>query len=257
MEDFMKKQIIKKWLAAALLASVCVTSIYTVPVSAMSKPSLSVSKRTKTTANLKITKVKSATGYQIFLAASKKGKYQQIGATRTTNFQVTKLKKNKVYYVKARAYKTIGSRIVTSGYSTVVQIGKYSAETTAEKYAKEILELVNKERSKAGLTELKLSKDLNAAAGIRAKELANEFSHVRPDGRDCFTVLTDAEIMYSSVGENIASGQTSPKSVVASWMDSDGHRANILSPDYTKMGLGYYHVDKGNQYYWAQIFIKE
>lgn len=259
MEDFMKKHITKKCLAALLLIAISVTSIQTAPqkAEAMSKPSISVNKRTKTTATIKIAKLKQVTGYQVFLATSKKGKYKQIGATRTTSFQITKINKNKVYYVKVRAYKTVGSRIVTSGYSSVVQVKKYTVETTADKYAKEVLSLVNKERAKAGLNELKKNTSLNAAAITRAKELASEFSHTRPDGRDCFTVLTEAGIVYASVGENIAAGQSSPASVVSSWMDSEGHRANILSSDYTHMGVGYYHTSKGNQHYWVQIFMKE
>lgn len=253
----MKKYKTTRWLAVMVLAAICIAGSCPAQVSALSKPSLSVSKRTKTKATIKITKVKAATGYQVFLATSKKGKYQQIGATRTTSFQISKIKKDKTYYVKVRSYKTTGSRIVTSGYSAAVQIGKYSAETKADKYAKQVLELVNKERAGGNLDALQLSKELNEAASVRAKELASEFSHIRPDGRDCFTALIDAGIVYSCVGENIAAGQTSPEAVMKSWMNSDGHRANIMSTDYTQMGVGYYYDAKEEQHYWVQIFIKE
>lgn len=255
----MKGQILKRCLAVCLVATLCVTGVQLAPkkVTAMGKPSCTVSKRTKTTATITVKKVKKVTGYQVFLANTRGGKYRQIGATLSGKFQITKIKKNKVYYVKVRAYKTSGSRITTGKFSAVTTVKKYSTESTADKYAKQVLSLVNQERAKAGLPELKLSKSLNAAAAVRARELATEFSHIRPDGRDCFTALTDAGIVYSHVGENIAAGQVTPQEVVTSWLNSDGHRANIMSEDYTQMGLGYYHSSKGDQYYWSQIFIKE
>lgn len=252
----MKKEI-KKLLVAALVAAIGVTTVNAVPASAISRPSFSVTKRTKTTASIKITKVKKATGYQIFLANSKKGKYRQVGATRTTSFKFSRLKKNKVYYVKIRAYKTRGNRIVTSKYSSMVKIKKYTVVPKESKHAQEVLDLVNQERAAAGVEALVLDEALNKVAETRAKELAEKFSHTRPDGRDCFTAVTEAGIMYSYVGENIAMGQVDAQEVVASWMASDGHRANILSSDYSKMGLGYYYDKASGQHYWAQLFIKE
>ena len=102
-------------------------------------------------------KMSGVTGYQVFLSTKKKGKYSQIGATRTTSFKMSKLKKNKAYYVKVRAYKTSGSRIVTGKYSSVVKIGKYVAVTTADKYAAQVLKLVNEERAREELAPLKAS----------------------------------------------------------------------------------------------------
>lgn len=255
----MKRRICKRCLAGFLAVLLCAAGIQAEPkkAAAIGKPSVTVSKRTKTAATVKIKKLSGVTGYQVFLASSRSGKYQHIGSTISGTFRITKIKKNKVYYVKARAYKTSGTRITTGRFSSVAAVAKYSSESTSEKYAKKVLSLVNKERTKAGLAALKLNKSLNEAAEIRAKELAEEFSHIRPDGRDCFTALTDAGIIYSSVGENIAAGQASPQAVVAGWMASDGHRANIMSADYTQMGLGYYHSSKGNQHYWSQMFIKE
>lgn len=252
----MKKQV-RKLLAVVMTSAIAVTGLNAASASALSRPSFSVTKRAKTTASIKITKVKNATGYQIFLANSKKGKYRQVGATRTTKFQFSKLKKNKAYYVKVRAYKTKGNRIVTGKYSATLKIKKYSALSKENKQAQSVLNLVNKERATAGVEALTLDDAVNKVAESRAKELAEKFSHTRPDGRDCFTALTESGIVYSSCGENIAMGQTTPEEVMDSWMNSDGHRANILSSDYTKMGLGYYYDKENNQHYWAQIFIKE
>lgn len=255
----MKRQIVKKSLSVCLAMALCVTGmpLASKKAAAIGKTSASVSKRTKTTATIKIKKIKKVTGYQVYLASSRSGKYRHIGSTLSGEFQITKIKKNKVYYVKVRTYKTSGSRITTGKFSSVIKVGKYSSESTADKYAKQVLELVNKERAKEGLPELKLSSSLNNVAAIRAKELTEEFSHTRPNGKDCFTALTEAGISYSSVGENIAAGQATPQEVMESWMNSEGHRANILSENYTHMGIGYYHTSKGYQDYWAQIFIRE
>ncbi len=252
----MKNQV-KRLLAVVMTSAIAVTGLNAAPASALSRPSFTVTKRAKTTASIKITKVKKATGYQIFLANSRKGKFRQVGATRTTSFQFSKLKKNKAYYVKVRAYKTKGNRIVTGKYSATTKIKKYSVPSRENKQAQVVLNLVNQERSAIGAEALMLDDAVNKVADGRAKELAEKFSHTRPDGRDCFTALTEAGIVYSSCGENIAMGQTTAEEVMNSWMNSDGHRANILSSDYTKMGVGYYYDKESNQHYWVQMFIKE
>lgn len=223
-------------------------------VQAVGKTTAGVSKRTKTTAELTIRKISGVTGYQVFLANSRKGKYAQIGATRTTLFKLSKLKKNKVYYIKVRAYKTSGSRITTGKYSGVIKLDKYVSVTTADKYAAQVLQLVNEERAKEELPALKTSDALNKAANIRAKELVTENSPNRPDGRNGCSVLTDQKIVYETAGENIASGCKTPKDVVAKWMADAGHRAQIMSADYKYMGLGYYATSKDEKYYWSQLF---
>ena len=78
------------------------------------------------------------------------------------------------------------------------------------------------------------------------------FSHTRPDGRSCFTALTDLGISYGGAGENIAYGQSSPEEVMTAWMNSSGHRANILNSSFTKLGVGVY--KSGNTIYWVQLF---
>ena len=224
-------------------------------VQAIGKTTAAVSKRTKTTAELTIRKISGVTGYQVFLSKSRKGRYAQVGATRTASFKLSKLKKNKAYYVKVRAYKTSGSRIVTGKYSGIIKINKYVVVTLADKYAAQVLELVNAERAKEDLPALKASDALNKAANIRAKELVTENSPNRPDGRNGCSVLTDEKIVYETAGENIASGCKTPKDVVEKWLEDAGHRAQIMSSDYTYMGVGYYETTKGDQYYWSQLFM--
>lgn len=119
--------------------------------------------------------------------------------------------------------------------------------TEAERQA-EVFRLVNVEREKAGLAPLTYYYGGQSAADIRAEEIAEYFSHTRPNGALCFTALDEAGISYWSAGENIAEGQRTPAEVVESWMNSQGHRENILG-GYTYIIVGVY----GNC--WVQLFI--
>lgn len=120
--------------------------------------------------------------------------------------------------------------------------------------AEKVLELVNQERAANGLSPLTLDTSLCAAANARAQEITSQFSHTRPDGTNCFTILKDYGISYRAVGENIAAGQTTPAAVMNSWMNSPGHRANILSSSFGKLGVGYVKTSGGYGHYWVQMF---
>lgn len=114
----------------------------------------------------------------------------------------------------------------------------------------QILALVNAERAKEGLAPLAQDEALTKAALVRAGELIELYSHDRPDGSTCYTVLREQGISYSSAGENIAYGFPDPESVVAAWMASPGHRANILDPSYTHMAAA------RCQSSWEQLFLR-
>ena len=116
-----------------------------------------------------------------------------------------------------------------------------------------VASLVNAARQDAGLSELELDADLCAAAQARAQEIAQSFSHTRPDGSSCFTILEEFGISYRAAGENIAMGQRTPEEVMDGWMNSSGHRANILNGTFTSLGVGYY-VDGAGAAHWVQIF---
>jgi uncharacterized protein YkwD len=112
-------------------------------------------------------------------------------------------------------------------------------------YVKQVLKLVNAERKKAGLNEL-IWDDTVA-------EIEKSFSHTRPDGRTFGTAITDLGITYRGAGENIAWGQKTPETVMNAWMNSEGHRANILNPNFKKLGVGYRTNGQGTPY-WTQLF---
>ena len=128
-------------------------------------------------------------------------------------------------------------------------------EGTANEYIWDVLRIVNQERENQNLPALTLSQGLMDGASIRAPEIVNTQSHTRPDGTSCFTAIKKS---YWSKGENIAWGQNSPEEVMVSWMNSPGHRANILKDDFKKIGIGYNYVS-GSQwtYHWVQMFGSE
>ena len=129
-----------------------------------------------------------------------------------------------------------------------------SPEMDATKsFAEQVVDFVNAERAKEGLSPLVLDESAAKAAYVRAKETEISFSHTRPDGRSFSTALTEQGMTFSGAGENIAWGQKSPEAVMEAWMNSPGHRANILNAKFTTIGVGYYQNSAGTNY-WTQLF---
>ena len=126
------------------------------------------------------------------------------------------------------------------------------SENTYTDLINEVYEITNNYRSLVGVSSLTLDSSLVEAASIRAKELSNSFSHTRPNGSSCFTVLSELGISYGTAGENIAVGYSSSQSVMEGWKNSSGHYQNIISSKFKKIGIGVNIVN--NQYYWVQIF---
>lgn len=118
-----------------------------------------------------------------------------------------------------------------------------------DEYAWQTLLLTNKERAKQNLLPLSAFPALQAAANIRAEELTEEYSHTRPNGSGGLTVLEQCGLTAAAAGENIAQGQSAARIVVNDWMNSEGHRANILYPDFNHGGMGYC-AD-----HWIQLFM--
>lgn len=132
-----------------------------------------------------------------------------------------------------------------------------STQKTPEKsFAEQVVELTNAERAKAGLAPVELVESLCDAAETRIKEINENFGHVRPNDTKWSTVLGDVGIRYLCASENIAGGVATPEDVVKAWMDSEGHRKNILNPDFNKIGVAYGFIEDSRYgYYWDQIFI--
>ncbi|WP_085994332.1 CAP domain-containing protein [Oceanobacillus senegalensis] len=141
------------------------------------------------------------------------------------------------------------------------QPAKEQTETTQKEqqpsalsqFEKEVVELTNQERAKYGLPALEIDTELSKVARDKSKDMAenNYFSHNSPVYGSPFDMMKSYGISYKTAGENIAKGQRTPAEVVNAWMNSDGHRANILNENFTHIGVGY--VENGN--IWTQQFI--
>ena len=137
-------------------------------------------------------------------------------------------------------------------YDTTTYAGYQNANASYDAQAVQVLNLVNMERAKVSARPLRLSNDLMGAASVRAEEITRYFSHTRPDGSSCFTLVRDRN---HTMGENIAAGSATPEAVVDQWMNSPGHRANMLNKSFKELGVGHMYK-QGSTYghYWVQMF---
>ncbi|WP_223589195.1 CAP domain-containing protein [Neobacillus bataviensis] len=125
--------------------------------------------------------------------------------------------------------------------------------STLSAYEQKVVDLTNQERAKNGLPALKVDLTLSKMAHEKSRDMSANgyFSHTSPTYGSPFDMMKKYGITYRYAGENIAMGQRTPEEVVNAWMNSEGHRKNILSPNYNYIGVGY--VSQGN--YWTQEFI--
>ena len=122
----------------------------------------------------------------------------------------------------------------------------------------DVLKIVNRNRIENGRDCLSLFGAIQDATDTRSHELMEVFDHTRPDGTSCFTALKECGIPFDTAGENIAAGQWSAEFVMECWMDSPGHRANILDEKFTHIGIGYV-KDSASEFthYWTQLFVSD
>lgn len=149
-----------------------------------------------------------------------------------------------------KEYKEISKEDINE-YDSIT-INNIQNENTYTDLINEVYEITNNYRSLVGVPSLTLDSSLVTAASIRAKEISDSFSHTRPNGSSCFTVLSELGISYGTAGENIAAGYSSSQSVMEGWRSSSGHYQNIISSKFKKIGIGVNIIN--NQYYWVQIF---
>lgn len=154
---------------------------------------------------------------------------------------------------KGKNYKPGSSVKKLSGKDKAI-IKLYGVWTVKPEYknAYDVVDLVNKERKNHGLTPYATNDILTLCAMARAKEIATKFSHVRPNGKWSFSIVTEKGYAYRYIGENIAYGQKNPSKVMESWMRSEGHRENILDDNFKEIGVGCF--EKDGVKYWVQIF---
>jgi len=125
--------------------------------------------------------------------------------------------------------------------------------SSISEFEQQVVDLTNAERQKQGLAPLQIDKTLSKVARVKSQDMADNsyFSHQSPTYGSPFDMMQQFGVSYRAAGENIAKGQQSPEQVVNAWMNSEGHRANILNANFTHIGVG--HVSNGN--YWTQQFI--
>ena len=130
-----------------------------------------------------------------------------------------------------------------------------SLDSSVVAYEAEVVRLVNEIRVKNGLKELREDWQLSRVARYKSQDMKdkNYFSHTSPTYGSPFQMMKSFGITYRTAGENIAKGYSTPEAVVNGWMNSSGHRANILNSSFTHIGVGY--VSGGN--YWTQMFISK
>ena len=153
------------------------------------------------------------------------------------------------------------AKITTMDAMTVMRcVSGYSDDVVganlSDAFEKEVVRLVNIERAKEGAGPLTIDEKACKAAAVRAEEIVTLFSHTRPNGTSWSTLLKEFNIKYKTAGENIASGYESPEEVVVGWMNSPGHRKNIMNKNFTRIGVGhYYNPEYYYEHYWEQFFV--
>lgn len=163
--------------------------------------------------------------------------------------------KNKDNNFQAQCNKVVKpSNGSSNGSSNSSNESSNSSSSNVSAIEAEVAKLVNEERAKNGLKPLELSSEISKVARIKSQDMAdkNYFNHTSPTYGTPFDMMKKFGISYSAAGENIAKGQTTAQSVMNSWMNSPGHRANILSANFGKIGVGY--VIKNGTTYWTQMF---
>ncbi len=128
-----------------------------------------------------------------------------------------------------------------------------NSNSSVSSIEQEVVRLVNIERQKAGLAPLKIDTELSKVARLKSEDMKKKgyFSHTSPTYGSPFDMLKQFNITYKTAGENIAKGQKTAQAVVNAWMNSEGHRRNILSKSFTHIGVGH------TSNYWTQLFISK
>lgn len=185
-------------------------------------------------------------------------KYEWVNLTQPTIEETTKKPVTTETTTKPTATETTTkpAAVETTTESTTADTNK-TPTTAINTQATQVLALVNKERAKENLAPLKLNTALTKVAQLKSEDMKNKnyFNHTSPTYGSPFAMMKQFGINYKYAGENIAKGQKTAEAVVNAWMNSEGHRKNILNKNFTEMGLGY--VKSGSTTYWTQMFIQQ
>ncbi len=160
---------------------------------------------------------------------------------------------NKFTHAAASVYESNGKKYWLMIYVVSRNDSIIKQELNIQKERDRVAELCNEARKQNNVSvSLILDAKLSEAAQKRAEELIKLFSHTRPNGTSFSTVLKEYNITYKASGENIANGQFDADDVMKSWLNSPGHRANILQKNFVKIGVGVFEYN--GRLYWVQVF---
>ena len=178
-------------------------------------------------------------------------------ATVNAKGKVTGKKAGKAVVTAKVKGKTLKCKVTVTKKQTAKKTNTAGKKNTTTDISlqKKVISIVNQNRKKQGLEALTMDEKLMKAAQDRAKELTKSFSHTRPNGTSCFTIFEKYKITPMASGENIAAGQRSAADVMDSWMNSQGHKENIMNNKFKKIGVGLVIVPNDMySYYWVQMF---
>jgi len=187
---------------------------------------------------------------------------QKTTPCKTTLCKITPVKTTPTKAVPAKSVpgKSVPAKAVPTkavpAKTTPAKTTTTSSSAADRKLVQEVITLVNQERAKQGLAPLKENVKLSSVAKIKSGDMVanNYFDHTSPTYGSPFDMMKKFGITYTAAGENIAMGQPTAASVMSAWMNSPGHRANILSKNFTEIGVGIAR-DKSGTIYWTQQFI--
>lgn len=146
---------------------------------------------------------------------------------------------------------TTTRRTTTTTRAATTKPASTEALITSSSFLNEAANAINKQRSAAGVANLRVDSNLTKAAAVRAKELSKKYDHTRPDGRSCFTIYADCGITKpQAVAENIAMATRfdNATDICNLWLGSSSHRANLVSSKYTRFGMAWYKTGNGKEY---------
>ncbi|MEE1218528.1 MAG: Ig-like domain-containing protein, partial [Ruminococcus sp.] len=182
------------------------------------------------------------------------GSYSNRTNWSSSDSSIISVKKDKNNKATLTAKKEGTAEITVTTYNNIYTTCKIKVyKDNTEEFIVEVIRLVNIERAKEGVAPLERRSDLEKVSTIRAVEISECWGHTRPNGESFSSLVKEHGIKYKVIGENIAAGQETPKEVVAGWMNSPGHRENIMDPIFTGIGVGYY-FDPTLEYehFWVQ-----
>lgn len=194
----------------------------------------------------------------VFASLGEQVEAQNIKTFKEPPFEDYKVLKGDTFWFIAKRYgldykelMTLNPTIVPTNMQIGSTIRLKPSAPSASSFEEQVVVLVNQERKKAGLAPLTHRADIKNVAEKKAMDMINSnyFSHTSPNYGSPFDMLKSFGVSYRTAGENIAKGQKSPQEVMNAWMNSSGHRANILNGSYTSIGVGYYNGA------WVQLFV--